>query len=554
MEVRRRDERGATTVIVAVVLSAVLLVSAAFAVDLGQQRVVRRDVQAVADMVALDLARNLDGRAANLYAVSTFDNAKHNSLKRNADALGGRLADSDLTWEFVKEGATAGTWVTVPTSSTDVPTAVRVTATSDTGLALGGVTGQERGGSTRTAIASNADATVCFSVGTKTLTLDTSGSALSPLLDSILRVNLDAVGYEGIVNLKNAYVPLADLMIQLGVGSYDELATTNVSLGDFVVAAADVLRAQGNTAGATVLESIEIGVENADLSVGDILGVESGQDPSGLTADVNVLDLLSAAIVAANGDHAVEAEIPGIASLTIIEPPQVKCGVNVTAYSAQIRATLSPTVPAGMLPLGVASAAVNGQIDVGRGEATLKALGCGPKSANIEITTGAASATATVTASVTTARVLNLLPVLLRTLVSPIFTLLGINRIDIESILSAYLARTGPEERTVTWPDPPGQLPPIVLPEDGISDTLDLQLGTPPVKITSTGLVGALGSLLGDVLGVVVGIVNPLLDAVDDNLLTPLISELIDFLGLKLGVAEVTMHGEPACANVKLVG
>ena len=44
------------------------------------------------------------------------------------------------------------------------------------------------------------------------------------------------------------------------------------------------------------------------------------------------------------------------------------------------------------------------------------------------------------------------------------------------------------------------------------------------------------------------------LAAVDDNLLTPLISELIDFLGLKLGVAEVTMHGEPACANVKLVG
>ena len=45
---RRRDERGVTTVMVAI-MTGVLVVSAAFAVDLGLQRVLRRDLQAVVD-------------------------------------------------------------------------------------------------------------------------------------------------------------------------------------------------------------------------------------------------------------------------------------------------------------------------------------------------------------------------------------------------------------------------------------------------------------------------------------------------------------------------
>ncbi len=60
---RKRDERGTTIVLVAIV-SIVLVTIAAFAVDLGMQRVARRDMQALADAVALDLARLVDGRTA----------------------------------------------------------------------------------------------------------------------------------------------------------------------------------------------------------------------------------------------------------------------------------------------------------------------------------------------------------------------------------------------------------------------------------------------------------------------------------------------------------
>ena len=52
---RRRDERGAIIPMMAMLL-VVLIPSTAIAVDLGMQRVVRRDMQALADVVALAVA------------------------------------------------------------------------------------------------------------------------------------------------------------------------------------------------------------------------------------------------------------------------------------------------------------------------------------------------------------------------------------------------------------------------------------------------------------------------------------------------------------------
>ena len=59
---RRRDESGAVALVVALVTVAVVLPIAAMGVDLGMQRVARRDMQAIADMVALDMSRHLDGQ------------------------------------------------------------------------------------------------------------------------------------------------------------------------------------------------------------------------------------------------------------------------------------------------------------------------------------------------------------------------------------------------------------------------------------------------------------------------------------------------------------
>lgn len=62
-ESRGHRERGAIVPIVALVLP-VLILATAFAVDLGRQRASRRHMQAVADVIALDMARLADGRTS----------------------------------------------------------------------------------------------------------------------------------------------------------------------------------------------------------------------------------------------------------------------------------------------------------------------------------------------------------------------------------------------------------------------------------------------------------------------------------------------------------
>ena len=57
-------------------LLVVLVPSSAMAVDLGMQRVVRRDMQTLADVVALDVVRLVDGRTASQI---------HGRLQRPAD-------------------------------------------------------------------------------------------------------------------------------------------------------------------------------------------------------------------------------------------------------------------------------------------------------------------------------------------------------------------------------------------------------------------------------------------------------------------------------------
>ena len=79
----RADERGAVAIVVAVLMSAVLVTVAAYAVDLGLQRVARTDMQSLADVVSLDLARELDGRPAAEIA-PTLPALAAESLQRTA--------------------------------------------------------------------------------------------------------------------------------------------------------------------------------------------------------------------------------------------------------------------------------------------------------------------------------------------------------------------------------------------------------------------------------------------------------------------------------------
>ena len=85
--VRRDGERGAVLPFVALVL-ATLVAFTSIAIDLGYQRVGRRDMQALADIVALDLSRRLDGSTAAALK-TTMDAELARSVARNDDTTVG---------------------------------------------------------------------------------------------------------------------------------------------------------------------------------------------------------------------------------------------------------------------------------------------------------------------------------------------------------------------------------------------------------------------------------------------------------------------------------
>src|SRR5688572_7002712 len=67
LRTRNRDDRGDRGAVLPVIALSIvaLLTMSSIAVDLGRQMLRRREAQAVADVVALDLVRFIDGRSEN---------------------------------------------------------------------------------------------------------------------------------------------------------------------------------------------------------------------------------------------------------------------------------------------------------------------------------------------------------------------------------------------------------------------------------------------------------------------------------------------------------
>lgn len=592
MRARRLDQRGVTAVLMAFLVSVVLVVSAAFAVDLGQQRVVRRDMQAIADVVALDLARLLNGGKASAYDKSVFDDAKVRSVGRNDDALGGALANGDVTWDFVVRDG--GDWVVVDKTGEEVPTAVKVSATSDTSFAFGGVTGVARGGSTRSAVAQS-DESACFRIGSFIASLDSSQSALlNPLLNGLLgsNLNLNAVAYQG---LAAANVSLLDLVEigGLGVGTVDELlALDNVEVADLFIAAASVLDDQGKLAQADILRAIVIDPDTPNIAIGDLVTAAPGSTAA-LGATINVLDLVTGAAFLANEDHFVEIPnlgitIPGLAvtstTLHVIESPREQCGpVGTTNETSQISLDVVATVPGRTVSipiLGVANVSVvldpvqvTLNLDLGQAIAELMAVTCnvnGPDSIRVDLASsvvGGVNITATLGAhAVITVPLLGS-----GGLLGQVLSLLGLGSLlnpprltlDTGVTIAASSPAASNYDKTVTVPLPGGYTTPVGGGTGPILGPLNSQTsGTTKLTLTTFGLLGNPttitvdpgATLFNTILNPVLSAAASSLSAIVANLQSALINPLADLLGLQLGGADIFAVPTPTCSGPKLVG
>lgn len=549
---RARDEQGAVAVFTAVLVSTVLVGAASFTLDIGFQRMARRDMQAIADMVAMDMARKLDGRPTAALLGTAWNGAVGTSLGAQGETVGDDLTvrscseaevgaeDASLSapgicaypgvlnadGTFSGSGSAAATHVKVLTR-TSVDYFLPVYATS--------------GAAGRSAVA-KAETSACFRLGSFAARIDASGSVLGPVLDDALGVNLDVLSYKG---LAAGDIRLLDLATQLGLGSVDELATAKVTLGALLNATAAVLtRESGDpdaAASLSVLQSL-----NAAAGVGTVVDLGrlfslSDSTTSAKEAQVNVLDLVAGAAFVANGANALAipltVNLPGItgvsAKLYVVEPPRLACGPVGTAraQSAQIRIVVSGRITT--MDIGLVKANVDFQmnLEVARADGLLVDAVCGdgtspsPYGIDVEVASGLAQLGLTLEA-----KTVGLLDILLK---------------KVDANLKVGVTAGGGSELAQVRVPPQDFETPVETGSGSIG------LGGLPVTVVSKTQWDLLTSVTTVINNLTSQVVSPLVSALDTQVLAP----LTEAFGINLSGADVYMsRPEPDCATPALRG
>jgi len=392
---RQKDERGAVALFMAFVL-VVLMGIVAFVVDLGMERVTRSDLQALADVVALDLAREITGERTQAALAAEGDlgdpsSAVAESAARNDDLLGENLA-IEVDWGSYASGV----WDT----ATDPPSAVRVIASADTAYAVMDGSGDV----TRTAfaVASNS---ACYRLGTFVAAISTGDSTVLGPLNHLLDVNLDLVSYRA---LADADITLGDLAATSVFGSPTQLLTGTVTYSDLLRAMVEALSNEpgsSNSAAISALQTIiAVSAPVGALAVGDFLHV-APTDTAAMEVALNVLDIVGSARLA-TGEHFldvdnIQAGVPGVGfqftgGLQLISAAQLACGKpnspESIARNAQLEGTLgvdfvnlpSLSIP-GLATLQTANGTGSLLVDIADGEGQLVSppeVHCGDGTAN----------------------------------------------------------------------------------------------------------------------------------------------------------------------------
>jgi len=321
-------QRGAIGIFGTLTLfSALLFVM--LSVDAGRLWFQQRQLQKVADMAAIEAAASL-GCAADIgRALSAAQAAAdRNNYKGNLGVAPNLVQLGTLR-------TVNGLHQFTPAVSAE---AVHVHATREveTSLVLGGLFGNT--------IWLHADATArnepsqaVFSAGSYLLRLDTKNSALlNALLGTLLgsSISLDVASYKG---LAAADITLLQLLkVNANVATVDELLNADLTLGDLIGMTRDAVSQQGPV-GVVVsaLDQLLMGTVNAlDVRLGDILAVTSPVSNAAANLNINVLDLITAAAMIANKNHALSVPLSinlgGLinigAGIDIIEAPQIAMG------------------------------------------------------------------------------------------------------------------------------------------------------------------------------------------------------------------------------------
>ena len=554
MSVAQR-ERGATLVIVAMLLP-VLILMTAFAVDLGRQRASRRTMQARADIVALDMVRLADGRTITEIIAGDGTHASEaaalsESASRNSIPLS---QIGPVEW---------GTWTAVsafiPTAiGTAIPNAVRITTSETTDYFFQPGSGDV----TRQAVAtSGQDPMAGFSIGSfgASLSAENAGllnSLLTPLLGSPAGVNV--LSYQG---LATATLGVGDLATELGFVTPEEAFTGSVTASEMMLATAEVLRRNSDSnslASAAVLDSMAATPQTQALppmTLGDIVDASSGGESSALASTIDALSIVQAAAFLAQCTDPTDLSscsglvVPSLStslpllstsgSLKVIQAPAAAFGpVGTSARNSQVTATLGTVVGAqyvgncvpklsnafcllsGLLVGAVdAKVTLSATLTLADGTGTISAIDCGdPLGLDVLTTTGLYDVSVDVVIEFGRRGVLG----------GALGPLIG----SLHLVGSTSQANTG---QTIGFDVPPD-----------VYNVTTKQAGSGSVGLSTlslstvggTGVLSTLGTLgINQTVGqVTTSFVNPLLSVLDTQVLGP----LTDVVGINVVGADLT--------------
>lgn len=525
-----RNDQGGVAVMTAV-FGGVFCILAALAVDLGSISLKARQIQGTADLSAMAAARDLSHAQAAAQATAA---ANLPEVQTVSVTKGGYVADARLA---PKDRFSAGA---------PEPNAARVEVVAPAPLFFGRWILQRDSlvvRKTATAAIPGGRPQAMFSIGSRLASMD--GGLANALLSGLLggKVSLTVMDYRALAGAQVNLLQFSDaLATELGVtaGDYDALLKQEVTAGR----ALKVLEAIAGADSKSALGKLTRVPIDARLKLQDLIGVEADAKQGlreALNADVSALDLIMASLETANGDRQVALDLgarAGLADLDVMlaigERPNRSPWLTITdkgepiIRTAQTRIYLKATTAQALA--GLAQVKLPILIEAASSEAKLSRIDCaGAPVTTLSVRPGLARARI---GTIDESRLKNFKAPLTTSQATLVSALAGL--VTVKASADVDIADT--EWSTVAFnaQDIADQKVKSVQSRGFVNGLIVslIQNLDPDVEIATLGL--GLGDLVKS-LGLLLTPLGPVLDSV--------IQPLLDLLGLKLGEADVRVHG-----------
>lgn len=394
-----RRQEGNVAIMFALIAPVATLMMA-LAVDVGAVSLQRREMQSMTDLAALSAVRDIASAEQQVLTLLSENGFSDVLLLTE----GGRPKRRDprypsRAWIEVVKGHYIADATLPPAvrfeAGGEPLNAIRVTVTQSGQYFIMGNRKEAALISTSGIAYSNAEA--AFSVGSRLARVE--GGVLNALLGSLLgsEVRLTVMDYNALLGADISLLETLDFLatdLHLTGASYDEILGTRISVGRLAAAIrqSGALDAQARTAlgkleDAARASSVRIRLSDA-IDLGGAGRLKSDDPREKPSVQVPVMELVTAAITASNGDHQVALDlgtsIPGLLStrvdLKIGERPQNSpwlrlSGPNAVVTTAQTRLKVDLEIP-GLALLAGARVHVPLYVEVASAEAQLRTVAC----------------------------------------------------------------------------------------------------------------------------------------------------------------------------------